>query len=370
MRYSLKRFLSNARTLVDLSYDFVRGVDYLTLSQYILKINKHKDIDAILYELSRCLKDILNYELFGFVLKQGNSMDLWIDPRIYSSQFKDYIVEDCDGQNIDCIVHNFENQISENSHISDNVDLNNLISYMVTDGTYSARLYILPQKKMLLHHNAIISTIISSINIALEKNLNIQQLESAAIIDPLTFCYNRRALDTFVENDIAYAKRNGTELSVIMLDLDDFKLINDVHGHLAGDEVLKAISKLISSMVRKSDYLVRYGGEEFVLVLPDSTLYSAVEVAHKIRKVIENHRVPFDGKSIAMSASFGVAALEDKQDGSFLLHEADERLYRAKSLGKNTVVPSLLPCFADINFVSRKPEKRYAVTGSIKLPGK
>jgi diguanylate cyclase (GGDEF)-like protein len=366
MRYSIKRFLSNARTLVDLSLRFVRGVDYLTLSQYILKINKHKDIDAILYELSRCLKDILDYELFGFALKQGNSMDLWIDPKTYSAQFKNFIVADYGGQNIDYVIHNFDNKTIENSHSSDMVDLNNLISYVVADGTYLARLYILPQKKMLLHHNAIINTIISSINIAIEKNLNIQQLENAAFIDPLTLCYNRRALDTFVENDIAYAKRNGIDLSIVMVDLDDFKRINDVYGHLAGDEVLKSIASLIFSMVRKSDYLVRYGGEEFVLVLPDSTLYSAVEVAHKIRKLIENHKVPFDGKSIAVSASFGVAALEDKQDGSYLIQEADERLYRAKSQGKNSVVPSLLPCFADKHFVSRKPEKRYAGSGRMK----
>lgn len=130
--------------------------------------------------------------------------------------------------------------------------------------------------------------------------------------------------------------------------------------------MLKSIASLISSVVRKSDYLVRYGGEEFVLVLPDSALYSAVEVAHKIQKLIANHRVLFDGKSIAVSASFGVAALEDKQDGSYLLQEADDRLYRAKSLGKNTVVPSLLPCFADKHFVTRKPERYYAGTGGMK----
>lgn len=363
MRYSLKRIFSNARAMVDLGFRFARGVDYLTLSQYILKINKHRDVDAILYEVSRCLKDILDYELFGFALKQGTSMDLWIDPRIYSFQFKSFVVEDYGSQNVDCSIHYFENQMAENRHIPDMVDINNLISYVVNDGTYSARLYILPRKKMLVHHNAIINTIISSINIAIEKNLNMQQLENAAAIDPLTNCYNRRALDTSIENDIAYAKRHGLDLSVIMLDLDNFKMINDVYGHLAGDAVLKAISGFIPSLVRKSDYLGRYGGEEFVLVLPDSTLYDAVQVAHKIKKMIENLRVQFDGKNIAVSASFGVAGLENKQDGSSLLQEADERLYQAKSLGKNTVVPSLLPCFGDKHFVSQKPERYYAGAG-------
>jgi diguanylate cyclase (GGDEF)-like protein len=152
-----------------------------------------------------------------------------------------------------------------------------------------------------------------------------------------------------------------------MLDLDNFKMINDVYGHPAGDEALRTISGLILSLVRKSDYLVRYGGEEFVLVLPHSTLYNAVQVAHKIRKMIENQRVQFEGKSIAVTASFGVAGHENKQDGYRLLREADDRLYQAKSFGKNTVVPSLLPCFADKHFISlRTHEERYACTGSVK----
>jgi diguanylate cyclase (GGDEF)-like protein len=136
-----------------------------------------------------------------------------------------------------------------------------------------------------------------------------------------------------------------------------------VYGHLAGDAVLKAVSGLIPSVVRKSDYLARYGGEEFVLVLPNSTLYNAVQIAHKLRKLIENHPVVFEGKSISLSASFGVASLENKEDGGSLLQEADERLYTAKALGKNTVVPSLLPCFADKHFVSPKRDARYAGAG-------
>ncbi len=366
MRYSLKRLFGTAITMVNFGVRVVRGIDYLTLSQYILKINKQRDIDAIIYEVSRCLKDILGYELFGFALKQGNSMDLWIDPRIYSTQLRNFVVNDYDSQNIDCSIHNFENQSQENRHLSDTVDMNNLISYVVSQGTYSARLYILPQKKILPHHRVIINTIISSINITLDKILSMQQLENAAAIDPLTNCYNRRALDASLENDISYSKRHGIDLSVIMLDLDNFKAINDVHGHLAGDAVLKAISSLIPSVVRKSDYLARYGGEEFILVLPDSTLYNAVLVAHKIRKMIENEEIHFEGKRITVSASFGVASLENKSEGSSLLREADERLYRAKSLGKNNVVPSLLPCFGDKHFVSRKREVRYAGAGTMK----
>lgn len=365
MRYTLKQVVNTTLTVLEVGYRIVRGIDYKTLSQYILKINKHRDIDAVLYEASRCLKEILDYELFGFSLKVGTSVGLWIDPRMSNNKFRDYIEQEHKGQNIDCTIHNFEKKSFENRQLSDEIDINNIISYDVIEGIPSARLYILPKRRMLYHHHSIINMIISSISIALEKNLSIQQLEKDAAIDPLTNCYNRRALDTFIENDVAYAQRFGKELSVIMLDLDNFKGINDTYGHPAGDAVLKEISTLIPSMVRKSDYLARFGGEEFVLVLPDSTLYNAVQVAHKLQKMFETHEVHYYGKKITLSASFGVASLEHKQDGGALLREADERLYKAKAIGKNNVVPSLLPCFGDKKFVTQKRAAAYAGTAPV-----
>lgn len=364
MRYSLKRMIQNAVTLMELGYRVVRGVDYQTLSQYILKINKHRDIDAILLEVSQCLKEILDYELFGFAMKNGNTLELWIDPRMYNARLRDYVVQDHKGQNIDCVVHNFEAGTTEHRHISDVSDINNLISYRVIDGAYSAKMYILPRKKMLYHHDAIVNMIINSISIALEKNLSIQQLENAAAVDPLTHCYNRRALDTFIENDIAFSKRHGVEMSIILLDIDNFKSINDHFGHQAGDEVLREIAALIPQHVRKSDYIARYGGEEFIVVLPDSTLYNAVQIAHKVRKLIERHTIRYNGSKISVTASFGVASLEQKHDHVELFHEADERLYQSKAMGKNLVVPSLMPCFADRSFVLKK--NKLALSGAIR----
>lgn len=359
MRYTIRKLLGDTLTALEMGYRVLRGIDYQTMSQYVLKINQHKDIDAILYEVSRCLKDILDYELMGFFLKNGNKTDFWLAPRLYSNQFAEFVARDLKCQHIDFNAHYFEKNPAMESRNSDVKDINNLISYKVIDGTSLARLYILPRKKMLHYHEAIISTIISSISIALEKNLNIKQLETAAAIDPLTNCYNRRALSTFIENDIAYSQRNGNSLSVIMLDMDNFKEVNDRYGHQAGDAVLKQITSLLPSLMRKSDYLARYGGEEFVLVLPDTPLYNAVQLADKLRKAIERHTIDLgDHKSISITASFGVACLENKRDGYSLLLEADERLYHAKLTGKNTVVPSLLPCLADRSFVSNALKNR------------
>jgi diguanylate cyclase (GGDEF)-like protein len=292
-------------------------------------------------------------------------MDVWIDPRAYSKMFTEYISKDFEGQNIGVNVHYIENNVSSNRHNSDDVDINNLISYKVMDNDYIARLYILPKKKMLFHQDSIVSIIISSINIALEKNLNIRQLENAATIDPLTNCYNRRALDAFINSDIAYAQRHEHDLSVIMLDIDNFKVINDKHGHLAGDLVLAETATLIRSLIRKSDYIARYGGEEFMLVLPDTTLYHAVQLAEKLRKSIEEHVINLVDKRTTITASFGVASLENKREVNSLLREVDERLYKAKSKGKNNVVPSLLPCFGDSHFVAKRFPRKYSEAASM-----
>jgi len=357
MIMQIKRAIDKTRTALEFGYRIARGIDYETLSQYILKINQHRDMDGILREVSCCLKEILDYELFGFALKKGSCLNLWIDPRAHSGCFAEYVSKEFGGQNVDYWLHDFRSTNPENSHNPDALDFNSLISYGIMDNI--ARLYILPRRRMLDYHDSIISTIVSSINIALEKNLNIQQLENAAAIDPLTNCYNRRALDRLLESDIAYARRHHTELSVIMVDVDNFKDVNDAYGHQAGDAVLKALSLLLPSLIRKSDYVARFGGEEFLLVLPGTTLYPAVQLAEKLRKKIAETVIAINGRSISITASFGAASLENKAGSAALLGEADERLYKAKDAGKNMVVPSLLPCFADRTFTTGERMNKY-----------
>jgi len=351
---NLKKMMDDTVSAIDLVLRIARGVDYRTLSQYVIRINKYKDIDDILYEASNCLKDILNYELFGFALKDGSAMDVWIDPRIHGTYILDCVREDFIGQNVDCNIHYFDKKRDNKRHNADTIDVKHVISYEVMDGKYAARLYLLPKRKMLYYHYNIISIIASAVRNALENALNIIKLERVAAIDPLTSCYNRRAFSSYLEQDVAYAPRYRNELSLVMIDIDDFKKINDIHGHDAGDMVLKELSALITSAVRTSDYLVRYGGEEFVLVLPDTTLYNAVQLAEKIRKKIEVHEIKHRDARVTITASFGVACLENKADGKSLLREADERLYQAKATGKNSVVPSMMPCFADKKFVSKE----------------
>lgn len=355
-RYRLNNFLS----VTELWSRFACGADFEMLTNYILRINQHNETWEILRELSMCLKEMCDYQLFGFALKKIGKTEIWIDPRTSDTKFIDFIAGDCECQKNDLAIRYFEAKDQEERRNFDAFDTKNLISYHVINNNFIARLYIIPKKKLRRHHDAIISTIIKSVTIALEKNLSILDLKNAAAVDPLTNCYNRRALCDFLGRDIAAARRQNSELSVMMIDLDDFKRINDIHGHLAGDAVLREFSSLISSVVRRSDYLARYGGEEFVLVLPATSLYNAVQLAEKLRKCVEACEIIHDGQKISVTASFGIASLESKKTVESLLHEADTRLYTAKANGKNSVVPAFFPCTAGKPFSPKKPLRKYA----------
>jgi len=355
-----QKVVKDAASVLKLGYKIARGFDYKTLNKYVLKINQYGSIDDMLCEASKCLKDILDFELFGFVIKKDAVMDVWLKPQAHTSPFINSLMREFSGQNIVCTVHHFDEETTEECHNNDDIDIDNVISYKIIENDYISRLYILPKRKMLYYHDSIVGTIISSISIALEKILSIKKLENAATLDPLTTCYNRRALDSFIASAIFYAQRYGTDLSVIMIDIDNFKSINDLYGHHAGDAVLKDICTLLPSLVRKSDYLARYGGDEFVFVLPDTTLYSAVHLAEKLRCKIEMHSIDLGSRRIAITASLGVASLENKPNGSSLLREADEKLYEAKAVGKNCVVPNLLPCIAGTTFVLKECTHKYA----------
>lgn len=161
-------------------------------------------------------------------------------------------------------------------------------------------------------------------------------LEARASTDPLTGLPNRRTLEDTLKRMVAQAARDLSPLSAILFDLDNFKTVNDVHGHEKGDEVLAAVGAVVSATVRESDVAGRSGGEEFLVILPGTDRAGAVVVAEKLRSALA--RVSVAGVEQGLSASFGVATYPaDASDPSSLLRCADRALYRAKSQGKNRV---------------------------------
>ncbi|MBW1758863.1 MAG: GGDEF domain-containing protein [Deltaproteobacteria bacterium] len=164
-------------------------------------------------------------------------------------------------------------------------------------------------------------------------------LERLATIDPLTGLYNFRYFQSTFDAEFSRTKRSGRPLAAIIVDVDNFKVINDRHGHLVGDQVLKEISSRIKKSLRISDTVARYGGDEIVILLPKTNLDKAGSLAERLRSQIYDRPVPVEGNSIQISVSLGVTAFTGMQvyAKENLLKLADQALYSAKKAGKNRV---------------------------------
>jgi diguanylate cyclase (GGDEF)-like protein len=164
-----------------------------------------------------------------------------------------------------------------------------------------------------------------------------QQMYNAALRDPLTQIYNRRHFDEQLLSEFSYSQRHGTALSLIMMDLDNFKQVNDTYGHLAGDAVLISLGQILSKSIRKEDLYARYGGEEFALLCRGINGPVAFSIANRIRRQVEESRLIPDLPSLQITLSAGVASYPEPYIGSpeKLVEAADRALYQAKALGKN-----------------------------------
>lgn len=168
-----------------------------------------------------------------------------------------------------------------------------------------------------------------------------RRLYESSVRDPLTSLYNRRHLDEHLGSELAYAQRHASSLSVLMLDLDHFKQVNDAHGHAAGDEVLRQAAALLVQSLRREDLAARVGGEELVVVIRGVGADGALVMAQRLCADFEALEVPWEGATIRVTASIGVATVDPEhpqETAAELLAAADRCLYRAKDAGRNRVV--------------------------------
>ncbi len=183
-----------------------------------------------------------------------------------------------------------------------------------------------------------------------------QQLWKLSHTDELTGYFNRRHIVSRMEEEISRGLRYEMPLSVVLADIDHFKRINDSFGHLTGDRALQTIADLFRSKLRESDLIGRFGGEEFLLILPHTDLSGAEAFCHRLRDHVEKHPLQLSDQSITMTASFGVSTLSPEVDTSQkLLRIADRNLYRAKYLGRNRVVAE---CGANETLLINNPSEQ------------
>ncbi len=166
-----------------------------------------------------------------------------------------------------------------------------------------------------------------------------KKMYDAALRDPLTKAYNKKYFIDTLSTELSYAKRHGTQLSLIMFDLDHFKNVNDTYGHVAGDHVLIDFVTLVLGMLRTEDVFARYGGEEFVIILRGIALNDAGVLAERVRKAVADHEFAFGQQTLPVTVSGGVAAVAAEIAHSVdLVEAADNALYAAKKAGRNQVL--------------------------------
>ena len=171
-----------------------------------------------------------------------------------------------------------------------------------------------------------------------------REVEENGVYDGLTGCFNRTHSIRVLQTELQRARRQQTPLGLIMLDLDHFKAINDTYGHLCGDAILAAVGQRIRDILRSSDTKCRYGGEEFMVLLPDTPRPGALHVAESLRQQLAETSVSWNGKKVSTTASVGFAmALLKEVDPVGLIGRADAALYRAKNGGRNQVCEAELP---------------------------
>ena len=227
----------------------------------------------------------------------------------------------------------------ENHSVTFGVEAANRVSYrLVLIENDLGELFLYRREKFDEDEVIVLENTIAALVYPLRNAILYKQALEKAYRDPLTGVNNRAALDKALFQEISLAKRHATPLSIIMLDVDNFKSINDNYGHITGDAVLKRIAESMVECARDSDIIYRYGGEEFLMLLRSTDEEGAVLVAERIRRAIENILFRYDEFDIRVTASQGLASLLVDDDLNSLLGRCDKALYSAKSEGRNRVI--------------------------------
>jgi diguanylate cyclase (GGDEF)-like protein len=209
---------------------------------------------------------------------------------------------------------------------------------MIIAGNPVGVLGVATQPPMADEQRRILTTAAALLAVSLKNAELFREVVESNVRDPLTSCVTRRHGMGIFQTEMRRARRSQLPMSLIVFDLDHFKAINDRYGHLAGDAVLGAVGGRMNSVLRGSDLKCRYGGEEFLILLPDTPTQGALRVAETLRREIEGSSIPWNDDMLRVTASFGITAITPgEMDPLAAIARADEALYRAKQDGRNCV---------------------------------
>jgi two-component system cell cycle response regulator len=265
---------------------------------------------------------ILDMNGFRFVDFYGKPRELLESDKIYDLYLVDMVLPEMTGDKV----------IEELRSRQPNAII---ISMSQFTGEKSIATVLLSGADDYIHKPFDAASLLSRIKINVRSYQYKKRLELMAVTDGLTGLFNHRFIFERLEEETAKVARYGRPLSIIMLDIDNFKAVNDTFGHRAGDEVILSVAHAIMACIRKTDVAGRYGGEEFLVLLPETDLASAKVVAEKIRSTVA--QLSFEIKDLAITISAGVAEAQQGESYEAFINRADANLYRAKRSGKNRV---------------------------------
>lgn len=299
----------------DLSILSVEGsdVDFETIEAFLekmgkIKLTRARDIAGALRALQTAKTDVVMLE---YELPDGNGLDL---------------IEKMNDRNIETpviVITGHGNEI--------------IASRLIKAGAYD---YLTKDMLNLKHISESIRNALEKIRLKRDIGVVREKMAEMATVDELTRLYNRRYCIEALGRDMARAQRHGIGLVVSIMDLDHFKKINDTHGHSAGDMVLSEIGKILKKWARQGDLVCRYGGEEFVVIMPDTGLEGGKAACERLREMVEEYPFEYEASQFQVTISIGIAAHSGSKDQSpmDLIKKADDALYAAKNAGRNRVV--------------------------------
>lgn len=231
-------------------------------------------------------------------------------------------------------IENYADKLSETDDI---IKINELLESLMRD-THAMQADIVRSREALLHQKEDAESSQEKIR-KLQEELT--QLSEAVRMDQLTGVLNRRGLDDALRTEISRFNRGGGPLTVALLDIDNFKSLNDTHGHHVGDEALKHLAAVVKKTIRPTDIITRLGGEEFVILLPDTSIEEAVIAMARLQRTLTKEYFLGNNERLLITFSAGIALFKKDEEESSVLHRADQAMYLAKKTGKNRVMTEL-----------------------------
>ncbi|HBA55618.1 MAG: diguanylate cyclase [Syntrophorhabdus aromaticivorans] len=316
-------------------------LDFLKKLQ--LMIGETEDSSFVIKNSFALLKSFLDFQVFAVRMVQEEDINIQIYPNVGP-----------DTKLMECITTTLVGRVPERSGVERRTDETmdggrgtasantSGYNYMTVDMSsrdtvygYAGLYRVLPFNES---EEAIFNRFCSNIALTLEKIRLFNEIKALSIHDGLTGIYNHAFIVRALEDEIERSKRYGSALSVALFDIDDFKSVNDTYGHLAGDAVLRRLAELMKGSLRTIDIVGRYGGEEFLAILPETDGANGYIVAERFRDTVEKERFVYGGERIKMTISGGVGRYTYGMDVNKLIKVADDNLFRAKREGRNRIV--------------------------------